>query len=915
MDTGMLVTFYSYKGGVGRTFTLANVGVALASWGYRILCIDWDLDAPGLDYYFRVDKSQPGLVELVTAFGHDKNPDWHDYVSPVTVGDGISLDLMCAGQRNESFIDHVQELDWVELYEKKQLAESLEEWRLEWKKSYDFVLIDSRTGVTDIGALCTAHLPDILVALFMANRQSLEGCIEVIERSKRARQSTPFERAALPVLPVPSRIDTREELESVLEWKRKFEDRLGAYYGAWADQGIQSMELINRTTIPYVAYWSFGERLPVIEEARGTDSVRFYLETIAALVAHRLSNTELLVESSESFIAAAARAGQRRSGFSYDIFVGFTSDLAEKARELQGVLEERGFTVFNPGRPEEVGSEPDRELEYGLVQAQHAVFLIGREYSGWVDSGLRRFAKQTLDEDTDRLVLPISFDSRRSQTLPAIFQRSQVFVPEDVLPEALADKIIEEIKSSAGYISADSATSPQLKLALGQLGDSDPLAREAAVNIVSRLGNDQANLRLGDLLGDESRRVRDVAREALLRRFGHDPTRPGEIDRGVVNLLTGSLTRHENSIVRSEAAKLMGPLGDSRMLSALVILLRDDVAGVRENAALALGKLGDPVAIDWLLARLADDNRTVASAAAYALVQIGDERAIVGLLRRLQNENQEHIRGTIVEALARSEDQRVAEFALVNLANRAIREEAVEILVGLGASRSVPGLLSRLEDEAENEDVRRAALNALARIRDEKALEGILSLLEDSDPRFRSAPIEALAIIDDERALKAILSLLGDRNPGVRVAVVQALARIGGERALAGTVSRLADRDPDVRVATVRAMARFGGEAVFDAVLSMIDDSHVAVRCAVAETIAGKLEDSELSRFLSRDFDDMQPWVDPQQPIDEHHLETLSKRARIPVTEIRSGYEALNERLAGKLRLAWMTKEDSDGDH
>lgn len=45
--TGTVVTFYSYKGGVGRTFALANTAATLCRWGYRTLCIGWDLDAPG----------------------------------------------------------------------------------------------------------------------------------------------------------------------------------------------------------------------------------------------------------------------------------------------------------------------------------------------------------------------------------------------------------------------------------------------------------------------------------------------------------------------------------------------------------------------------------------------------------------------------------------------------------------------------------------------------------------------------------------------------------------------------------------------------------------------------------------------------------------------------------------------------
>ena len=65
-----IVTFYSYKGGVGRTAALANIGVLLARRGKRVLLIDCDLEAPGLDRYFRPYISHPqqmdrGLIHLL----------------------------------------------------------------------------------------------------------------------------------------------------------------------------------------------------------------------------------------------------------------------------------------------------------------------------------------------------------------------------------------------------------------------------------------------------------------------------------------------------------------------------------------------------------------------------------------------------------------------------------------------------------------------------------------------------------------------------------------------------------------------------------------------------------------------------------------------------------------------------------
>src|SRR5262249_13442037 len=60
---GTIYTFYSYKGGVGRSMALANVAALLARWGQRVLVLDWDLEAPGLEKYFerptsRIDGSR-----------------------------------------------------------------------------------------------------------------------------------------------------------------------------------------------------------------------------------------------------------------------------------------------------------------------------------------------------------------------------------------------------------------------------------------------------------------------------------------------------------------------------------------------------------------------------------------------------------------------------------------------------------------------------------------------------------------------------------------------------------------------------------------------------------------------------------------------------------------------------------------
>ena len=57
---GTVVTFYSYKGGTGRTMAVANVAWILAANGRRVLAVDWDLDSPGLHRFYQLLPPPPG---------------------------------------------------------------------------------------------------------------------------------------------------------------------------------------------------------------------------------------------------------------------------------------------------------------------------------------------------------------------------------------------------------------------------------------------------------------------------------------------------------------------------------------------------------------------------------------------------------------------------------------------------------------------------------------------------------------------------------------------------------------------------------------------------------------------------------------------------------------------------------------
>jgi Mrp family chromosome partitioning ATPase len=251
----MIVTFYSYKGGVGRSFTLANVAVVLARWGYRVLVVDWDLDAPGLTHYLH--RGEPshlrGVADLVHEFAGGGIPDWNAAAEPVSDPSWPGqLWLLAAGAPDDGYSERVNSLDWARLYAEKDLGRHLEDVRRAWLDRFDFVLLDSRTGVTDIGGICTAHLPDALVLCFVANRQSLDGAAEVARRAAIARNAMPYGRFRLQVLPLLSRLDSQKEYRAAEEWRATVADAMREFYDPWVPADITALEMVERTAVPYV---------------------------------------------------------------------------------------------------------------------------------------------------------------------------------------------------------------------------------------------------------------------------------------------------------------------------------------------------------------------------------------------------------------------------------------------------------------------------------------------------------------------------------------------------------------------------------------------------------------------------------------------------------------------------------------
>jgi len=304
---GEVITFYSYKGGTGRTMALANVGCVLAN-GFSggdgmppryfslakrpVLCIDWDLEAPGLHHFLPVSDAEldnrDGLLELFTAVRARarevktredaldlfRSVHLDDFVSPTGVA---GLWLLHAGRLDATYGSRVNAFSWEELFTASPpILPAFAEFVT---SHYAYTLIDSRTGITDVSGICTTVMPSKLVVVFTPNRQSLTGIFDLVRRATLYRSQSSDWRP-LAVFPLPSRIEqAREQL--LEEWRygndvhRGFQPEFeGLFRDVYGLPECDLSEYFTEVQIQHVPDYAYGEQVAVLVETESRLSLK-----------------------------------------------------------------------------------------------------------------------------------------------------------------------------------------------------------------------------------------------------------------------------------------------------------------------------------------------------------------------------------------------------------------------------------------------------------------------------------------------------------------------------------------------------------------------------------------------------------------------------------------------------------------
>ncbi|MFI6685074.1 FxSxx-COOH system tetratricopeptide repeat protein [Streptomyces sp. NPDC050485] len=355
---GTVVTFYSYKGGTGRTMALANCAWILAANGYRVLAVDWDLEAPGLHRFFHpfLDLSDleatPGLINLITDYQDearrpaDRDPDWHREYARVrphatslnwNFPQGGSLDFLSAGRRNRDYPSIVGKMDWDDFHERFGGGQFFDAMRDDMQRHYDYTLIDSRTGLSDIADICTVQMPEVLVVCFTLSDQSIDGA-SAVARDIEER----YHERRIRILPVPMRIDDGEK-EKADAGRALARESFPGF-----PSGLSTEELANywgTVEVPYRPFYAYEEILATFGDAPNvSSSMLSACERLTSVLTGGLVNSLPPIDESDRLTHVAAYT-RRRPMPPSNIVLTYVAEDQMWADWLDSVLTMTGFHV------------------------------------------------------------------------------------------------------------------------------------------------------------------------------------------------------------------------------------------------------------------------------------------------------------------------------------------------------------------------------------------------------------------------------------------------------------------------------------------------------------------------------------------------------------------------------------------
>ncbi|MCP2728736.1 HEAT repeat domain-containing protein [Limnofasciculus baicalensis] len=278
-------------------------------------------------------------------------------------------------------------------------------------------------------------------------------------------------------------------------------------------------------------------------------------------------------------------------------------------------------------------------------------------------------------------------------------------------------------------------------------------------------------------------------------------------------------------------------------------LIEDPKPEVLWNAMSDLERYGGVEDIPILLNLIDSPDPNVRWGVAHGLLFIGDCSATSGLLRLLQDDSDD-VRGSAAIVLGRIRDENSIDGLIDFIKNPSndidragqLRRFGASALAKIGSQKAVNSLLSLLENS--DESVRWYAVDALGDIRDKDAVIGLIKRLRDCSSNIRSKAAYTLGFIADEAVVPELISYLqcvSDKSDDECWSVIDALGEIGSKKAIPELHRFLAKSNSYLKEKAIFALGKIGDESVIPDLIHILQTSNLDSKGTAIE-ILGKMQ-------------------------------------------------------------------------
>jgi HEAT repeat protein len=242
---------------------------------------------------------------------------------------------------------------------------------------------------------------------------------------------------------------------------------------------------------------------------------------------------------------------------------------------------------------------------------------------------------------------------------------------------------------------------------------------------------------------------------------------------------------NSNPQVRINTIEMAAATNNPQFMPGVQQMTRDELVPVRFAAVVAIGDTKYSAAKNDVAQLLKDSDENVRLAADYALAMLGGSKSYTQQIR-----------------------------AALTSSNQQARANAAFLLGKIRDKEALPLLYNALHDEASDDKVRLNAIEAIARLGDEKIYQKLWAMLISAYADDRVFGIRAMGALGTSQAKDSILTMLKDEVPEVRLVAAEQLGYLDdttGEKIVANAITHdipaATDQETKARIQTLAAMA------------------------------------------------------------------------------------------------------------